>query len=234
MRIVAIGDIHGCSGVLDLLLEAIALRQEDRLITLGDYVDRGADSKGVLDRLVALSATGQLIPLLGNHDLMMLEAKRDETTLEYWRSVGGDATLQSYAQLGAVGKLADVPPSHWEFLEARCFEWYETDRHFFVHANVDPHLPLAQQRPEQLFLQGFGHPEPHVSGKIMVCGHSSQKSGLPLNVGHAICIDTYAWGGGWLTALEVNSGQVWQANHLGQVQLAKIDDFYIPQSSSSQ
>ncbi|PJF32772.1 MAG: serine/threonine protein phosphatase, partial [Phototrophicales bacterium] len=91
-----------------------------------------------------------------------------------------------------VGTFDDVPQNHWNFLEKQCVKWYETDLHFFVHANADPKLPFDRQPPEQLFWEKFGHPQPHNSGKIMVCGHSSQKSGVPLNIGHAICIDTYA------------------------------------------
>src|SRR5437868_5447379 len=72
MRYLAIGDIHGHADVLRQLLEFVQPRPEDRIITLGDYVDRGPDSSGVLDQLVALYATGQLIPLRGNHDVMML------------------------------------------------------------------------------------------------------------------------------------------------------------------
>lgn len=227
MRLIAIGDLHGCSRAFDALLEAIALQRGDQLITLGDYVDRGDDSKGVLDRLVALSEMKQLIPLLGNHDLMMLEARTDAATEQFWRAGGGDATLKSYAKLGEMGTFADVPQHHWDFLERRCLNWYETDRHFFVHANADPNLPFDRQPPEQLFWEKFGHPQAHYSGKIMVCGHSSQKSGVPLNIGHAICIDTYAWGGGWLTALDVNSGRVWQANNWGEIKETAIDDFLV-------
>jgi len=69
------------------------------------------------------------------------------------------------------------------------------------------------------------NPAPHCSGKIMVCGHTSQKSGVPLNLGHAICIDTWAYGKGWLTCLDVISGRVWQANQAGQQREAWIDEF---------
>lgn len=72
MRILAIGDIHGCSIALDSLLAAVVPQPEDKIITLGDYVDRGPDTKGVIDRLIALHATGQLIPLRGNHEQIML------------------------------------------------------------------------------------------------------------------------------------------------------------------
>src|SRR4051794_1174039 len=75
MRYLAIGDIHGYADVLQQLLEAIALRPEDQVIALGDYVDRGPDSRGVIEQLLKLRDTGQLVALRGNHDFMMLEAR---------------------------------------------------------------------------------------------------------------------------------------------------------------
>ncbi|MGL4552234.1 MAG: metallophosphoesterase, partial [Gemmataceae bacterium] len=78
MRTLAIGDIHGYSATLDALLQAVAPAADDRVVTLGDYVDRGPDSRGVIDRLIALHATGRLIPLFGNHDEMMLEGLAED------------------------------------------------------------------------------------------------------------------------------------------------------------
>ena len=76
MRTLVIGDIHGCWRALQALLAAVDLRPDDRIITLGDYVDRGPNSRGVVERLIELHARGNLIPLRGNHDEMMLEARR--------------------------------------------------------------------------------------------------------------------------------------------------------------
>ena len=72
---IAIGDIHGCSAALDALLDAIRPRPEDTIVTLGDYINRGPDSRGVLDRLIDLGRRCRLVPLLGNHDQMLLEAR---------------------------------------------------------------------------------------------------------------------------------------------------------------
>lgn len=233
MRILAIGDIHGCSIAFDTLLDAVKLRSDDRIITLGDYVDRGPDSKAVINRLIALHNTGQLIALRGNHELMMLQA-RDRAALpkplrllkkSYWRERGGNATLASYSKSGKTGKLADIPKSHWDFIENVCMDWYETDTHFFVHANAHPDVPLANQPYHMLFWEKFNNPAPHFSGKTMVCGHTSQKSGIPINLGHAICIDTRVYGKGWLTCLDVTSGKVWQANQAQMVRTAWIDEF---------
>jgi len=83
-----------------------------------------------------------------------------------------------------------------------------------------------------LYWEKFRNPAPHFSGKTMVCGHTSQKSGKPVNLGHAICIDTRIYDNGWLTCLDVTSGQVWQANELGQQRTASIDEFKSAQAPS--
>jgi serine/threonine protein phosphatase 1 len=223
MRHLAIGDIHGCSRALDALLAAVSPRADDRLITLGDYVNRGPDSRGVLGRLLQLHRLGQLIPLRGNHEEMMLEARESDAHLGLFLNVGGDRTLASY---GPDATLADVPAAHWDFIENVCRDYYETDTHFFVHANAYPDVPLVEQPTFMLRWEPFNDPPPHESGKVMVCGHSSQKSGRPRNLGHAICIDTHAHGrNGWLTCLDVTSGRIWQANQRGEVRQAWITDF---------
>ncbi|MFL5240643.1 MAG: metallophosphoesterase family protein [Gemmataceae bacterium] len=225
MRVLAIGDIHGCSLALDQLLAAVNPGLDDLIVTLGDYVDRGPDSRGVIDRLIQLHATGRLVALGGNHDQMMLEARRGPEEEAIWRLCGGQQTLASYAPPGEVGQLVHVPQSHWWFLENQCVNYYETDTHFFVHANAYADLPLNQQPDFMLFWERLSDPDPHHSGKIMVCGHTSQDSGLPLNLGHTICIDTKVYSKGWLTCLDVGSGRVWQANQEGQQRTACIDDF---------
>lgn len=217
-RILAIGDIHGCARTLDTLLRAISLTAEDTLVTLGDYTDRGRDSHGVLERLIRLSADHHLVALRGNHDQMILSARQDPQAFTEWQEVGGAATLDSY------GGLANVPATHWRFLETQCLDYWECETHFFVHGNVYPDWPLWEQPQSVLYWERFDRAKPHESGKIMVCGHTSQKSGLPRNLGFAICLDTYAYGGGWLTCLDIGSGHVWQANNQGQVREFMIED----------
>ena len=78
MRVLAIGDIHGCSKALDTILAAVQLRPDDQIITLGDYIDRGPDSMGVIERLLALRRLNQVTCLRGNHEQMMLEARKGE------------------------------------------------------------------------------------------------------------------------------------------------------------
>ncbi|MEM9538378.1 MAG: metallophosphoesterase family protein [Cyanobacteria bacterium P01_E01_bin.42] len=228
-RTIAIGDIHGCAIAFDLLLDAIALQPEDTVITLGDYIDRGSDSKGVIDRLIALHKKGQLIPLKGNHEIMMLEARQSQHKEWYWRQFGGEETLKSYAPAGKIITLGNIPREHWHFLKTTCHSIWETEHHFFVHATVDSNIPLNSQAEHKLFWEKLKVREfmPHQSGKTMICGHTKQPSGKPINFGHGICIDTWAYGAGWLTGFDVNSGRIWQTTQRGDTRLGWIDDFRV-------
>src|SRR5262249_34116860 len=132
-RTLAIGDIHGCLDALATLIDAIGLGSEDTLITLGDHIDRGPDSRGVVDRLLALTGRCRLAPLLGDHEEMLLDALRDTTALRRWLRCGGVETLRSYgwAPSGPRRALADwIPEQHREFL-AGCRPYHETDTHLF-------------------------------------------------------------------------------------------------------
>jgi serine/threonine protein phosphatase 1 len=223
LRVLAIGDIHGTFDALRALVAAAELTADDLLVTLGDYVDRGPDSAAVLDWLIERRQSGgQLVALRGNHERMMLDARTDFQTLEYWRTYGGDATLDSYFRRGGEGELSDVPDSHWEFMENVCRNWFETDSHLFVHANAVPEMRLEDQPEYVLLWEKLGETSPHFSGKTMVCGHTPQSSGLPLNLGHAVCIDTWSCGLGWLTCLDVATGQYWQANQRRQLRRGQL------------
>ncbi|MFN0051488.1 MAG: metallophosphoesterase [Planctomycetales bacterium] len=223
MRHLAIGDIHGCITALTTLAAFVPLRQDDLVITLGDCVNRGPDTCAVLDWLINFRKQSQLIALRGNHEIMMLQARDSSSAFDRWVESGGAATLRSYSPFGDAGRLIDIPDAHWQFLEDQTIAWFETDHHFFVHANAYPDCPLADQPELMLFWESFNDPPPHESGKVMVCGHTSQKSGLPRNIGHAVCIDTWACGNGWLTCLDVDSGTYWQANEQGATRSSRLD-----------
>lgn len=219
MRTLAIGDIHGCLRSLEALADYVGFTADDTVVTLGDYVDRGPDSKGVLDFLIDLAAGVHLVHLMGNHEIMMREALEYGGGTLSWLSVGGRETLASYG-----GDAPDsIPDSHWEFIRSG-LPYYENETHFFVHANADSSIPLEHQPDYELYWQPFDSPAPHMSGKTMVCGHTSQRFGLPRNLGHAICIDTNACRGGWLTCLDTDQGIYWQTNESGGRRSATLDD----------
>ncbi|HTN73968.1 MAG TPA: serine/threonine protein phosphatase, partial [Pirellulaceae bacterium] len=105
--------------------------------------------------------------------------------------------------------------AHWQFF-AECRRYYETERHIFLHANYAPTLPLDEQPDELLFWMHLMRiPAPHISGKQVIVGHTPQRSGKILHAGHVICIDTYCCGDGCLTAYDVDTGEIWQADKSG-------------------
>ena len=206
-RVIAVGDIHGCSKAFATLVEAINLRADDTFIGLGDYVDRGPDSKGVLDQLIAISRRCRLVPILGNHDQLMLHARDATADLDEWIYCGGDTALASY---GPDATLEQIPREHLQFLET-CVPYFETETHFFVHANYEPKLKLDEMDENCLRWRSLREsvPGPHFSGKIAILGHTPQQNILDL--GYLICLDTGCCYGRKLTAMDVVSGQVWQA-----------------------
>ena len=145
---------------------------DDTIIVLGDIVDRGPDTKGVINFLRELQQEHALVLLRGNHELMMLRARNDRAQFYEWKRVGGDAVLDSYQ----ARSWEDIPQEDWDFIESS-LPYFETDTHFFVHANAYPDRPLESQPEFMLYWEFFDSPAPHESGKVMVCGHTSQKSG---------------------------------------------------------
>src|SRR5690606_28023272 len=96
MRRFAIGDIHGCSAALKRLDDELHFESGDLVVTLGDYVDRGPDSRGVIEHLIELQSRAKLVALRGNHEIMMQYALEDRTLIANWVEFGGGATLDSY------------------------------------------------------------------------------------------------------------------------------------------
>ncbi len=224
MRTFAIGDIHGCSRALRALATLVGIRDDDVVITLGDYVDKGPDVAGGLDWLCARARLNpaSLIALRGNHDQMMMDARHDAAAFKDWWYSNGDKTLDAYPPSRNGDPLSSVPQRHWDFLdETRLY--HEASKFFYVHGNVNHELPLHQQSIESLLWDKFYDPLPHVSGKTMIAGHTSQKTGEVLDLGHAVCIDTWACGQGWLTCLEPETGRIWQANQAGQTRISARD-----------
>ena len=210
-RTIAIGDIHGCATALDRLLDEIAPQPDDLIICVGDYVDRGMDSARVIEILLELVTQCRFVPLIGNHELMMFKGLRSQSDFQFWFQHGGNATVASYG-----GRVQNIPQHHLSFL-SHCVRFYETETHFFVHANYEPDTPLAEQPDGLLFWEHINEfaPPPHYTGKTAVVGHTPQADGRVRDLGHIKIIDTFCYGDQWLSGLEVNTGEIWQANNAG-------------------
>lgn len=210
-RTFAIGDVHGCELALRTLCEGLALTAGDRLILLGDLVDRGPNSRGVIEYAMSLQERCELILLMGNHEEMMLQSFESRQILENWLMMGGRQTLESYDR-----DINKIPLSHREFL-SRGRDYFETETEIFVHANLEPGVPLEQQTVDWLRWRHLTESEsPHESGKRIICGHTQQPSGRPLVFDGWVCLDTAAYKGNPLTCLETLTNTCFRATNQGE------------------
>jgi serine/threonine protein phosphatase 1 len=186
-----IPDIHGR---LDLLNDGLAriaehaASQVGTIVALGDYVNKGPNSKQVIDRLRVGPPDGwMLIPLKGNHDAMMVEALRYPSRMSCWLEKGGDAALESYG-----GKLSNVPSADIKWLDK--LPLIHTDVHrLYVHAGVDPDVLLDQQTEKTLLWNRYPDGFPVGFGSYhVVHGHDSFPDG-PQLYGGRTNLDTRAW-----------------------------------------
>lgn len=236
-RLIAIGDIHGCLNKLVDLYFKVRPTADDRLVFLGDYIDRGPDSKGVIKYLLNLREHfPQTVFLRGNHEQIFLDALsaqglwRGETLHDLsaqWRrdwngpnediklffQNGGDMTLRSgYGT--HMGNLV-VPPEHLAFLEGTRF-WYEEENFLFVHASASRCVPASRMDPFVLLWSRdlAWHDGPVDDGPVIVAGHTWREDHSYIydpDSTRRILLDTGAYDGGPLTACDVLTGQVWQA-----------------------
>jgi serine/threonine protein phosphatase 1 len=223
----AIGDVHGRLDLLDDLLARIR-RDADRhpadkarsLVFLGDYIDRGSESRGVIERLLADPLPGfGTVRLMGNHEEAMLAFLDGESDGLDWLSFGGLETLMSYGvplrSLPRTGEAVEalrlalteaVPPSHVKFVRA-CALHHSVGDYLFVHAGVRPGIPLDRQTSTDLMWirDDFLRARAPLPGRVVVHGHTI--CDLPQNLGHRINIDTGAFVSGRLTSLALRGGE---------------------------
>lgn len=221
MRTLAIGDIHGCNTALVSLLNSAQPAAGDRIVFLGDYIDRGPGSREVIESLLAPGKAYSPIFLRGNHEAMILEAKEEPLKGNLWQSYGGLETLFSYGANYRPDWASFIPDRHWEFF-AHTRRFFETESQIFVHACLDSELDMDEQPDWLLYWEFLERLQPHNSGKRIICGHTPQRSGEIKEMGFAVCIDTGPAVGGWLTCLDVNSGDFWQANEKGLTRGGKL------------
>ncbi len=226
-RVYAIGDIHGRNDLLAQLLSQIDADDEERgsadthIIFLGDLMDRGEDSAGVIETAMALRDSGRKVRfLMGNHEEVFVRAcrKNDSKTTRFFLRIGGEETVLSYPITRAeyitldMEQLSErlatlVPESHLEFIESFEDQIVIGD-YAFVHAGIRPGVPLSEQKPTDLrwireeFVDQRGDLE-----KVVVYGHTIYDE--VEERGSRIGIDTGAYASGKLTALALEGGERW-------------------------
>jgi Calcineurin-like phosphoesterase len=205
----AIGDVHGCFDKLVRLLGRCRLHcgaRPMRLVFVGDYVDRGPQSRRVVELLIDTQRTSpdRVVCLRGNHEAMLLAATEGDDMEALWLVNGAGATLRSYG----VAQAAEMPAEHLAWFRSLALA-YDDGRRYFVHAGVDPRVPLAQQREhDQLWIR-----EPFLRhqgeyGRLIVHGHTPLPSGRPDLHANRLNIDTGAVLGGPLTAAVFDERQI--------------------------
>lgn len=207
IRIFAIGDIHGCDEKLYRLLDRLPYTPgKDRLVFLGDYINRGTGAARVLERIIELKKNdSRTITLLGNHEYILREYlhSRDPQLLPYLRGMGIEATRDSYRgrNLLKLEGAGFITEEHLEFLDTLLPYW-ENEQYIFVHAGLDPKLPLAENDLTTLCeaRESFFATE-HDFGKKIIFGHTPFE--MPLVTPTKIGIDTGASYGNLLTAIEL-------------------------------
>ncbi|MGH0038099.1 MAG: metallophosphoesterase family protein [Myxococcota bacterium] len=221
----AVGDIHGELEKLDELLDVLPLEQGDRLIFLGDYVDRGPDSKGVIERLVQLERDWPCVFLLGNHESMFLDflGWTDEAYFggDAFLMNGGDRTLASYGYFDRDQPDREtfrLPKEHEDFLLS-LERWHAEGDYLFLHAGLggsqrkydDALYAIKRAKVEDLLWNRTSCDLPHKLGVTIVYGHTpSEQLDVRWNLPYSIGIDTGAVFGGPLTAIRLPDETVFQ------------------------
>lgn len=224
-RILAISDIHGELEMFNELLQKVNYSPEtDQLILVGDYVDRGPNSKGVIDRVMELKSQGAVV-LRGNHDEMMVDAFHGrEKAWERWQKNGCVVTLNNYDEeiTGIACPLMQEFSEHVEFLDSLDY-YYETEDYIFVHAGVVPDEHPEDSDPFQLVWIRDEFYDNYAGDKTVIFGHTptpflrgeekSRHSEVFFGENNIIGIDGAATYGGRLNCLLLPSREVYHVNH---------------------
>lgn len=196
-------DLHGRTDLLEQALAAILSRcAGGTLVTLGDYVDKGPDSRGVIARLrQGLPAGWVLVPLKGNHDAMMVTALRDPARMAWWLERGGDIAVTSYG-----GDASAIPEADIAWLDGLAL-WHMDAHRIYVHAGLDPGMALAAQTERMLLWKRYTQGDASgFDGRHIVHGHNACVEGPELFEGRTN-LDTQAWRTGRLVIGIFEDGQ---------------------------
>lgn len=217
-KIIAIGDVHGEIHKLRNLFERLSFTKNDTIIFLGDYIDRGENSKDVIDFVLSLRDKCNLITLKGNHEMFAMDSlKFIEGRLglarmfNSWMANGGMSCLRSYCRDGLyIDKPAEIIEemfiNHGSFFDNLQLT-YETENHIFVHGHLAHEQDVEDQEEWQCLWGRYDDIWPHKSGKTVVCGHTIQRDGVQNDVSK-ICIDTGSFLlDGYITAMVIDGAK---------------------------
>ena len=198
-RYIAITDIHGELEKLESLLSKIETKPDDVFVFMGDYIDRGPDSKGVINRVIEQSNTYNCIYLIGSHEYALLHSESDDYYRFLFDNYGGPSTIKSY------GSFRNIFNVHEDFFNNLRF-YYLTDKYLFVHAGINPDYALENQSEVDLvYIRGKFIYSKHNLPQKIIFGHtefdkpfiSEDKIGIDLGCGKypyaklcALIIDT--------------------------------------------
>jgi serine/threonine protein phosphatase 1 len=210
-RLIAIGDIHGCyRPFYELVIKVIDLRKDDRLILLGDYIDRGFQSREVIDFIIDLKEKGfDIVPLTGNHEAMLLESYSDPGMLYLWSMNSCETTLQSFG----IKDIRDIGKRYIDFFSR--LKFYESlGNYLFVHAGFnDSEADPFSDKFHMIWESRPVYENPVLFGKTIIHGHrpkfvdyvqkliNEKSKVIPIDTG---CVYEREMGYGFLSALEVN------------------------------
>jgi serine/threonine protein phosphatase 1 len=211
-RLLAISDIHGCFETFrELIVNNLGLTKSDKLVLLGDYIDRGSRSKEVIDFILDLMNAGfDVTPLTGNHELMMADAWRNENSLPLWLLNEGMATLQSFG----IHNINDIEPGYIEFIQ-NLKHYHEEGNFLFVHAGFNDLAPDPYTDIHGMVWESYlSYANPVLSTRTIIHGHRPKKievienmineksKVIPIDGG---CVYGRESGYGFLTALDVGN-----------------------------
>lgn len=187
-RILAIGDIHGCNDAFQQMLFAeLKINKEDEIYCIGDYIDRGPNSKDVIDTIISLREEGyQINTSRGNHEQMMMDAEMSMENFQRWFANGGNTTLESFD----VDRYSAMPGKYKEFFESTEY-YFKTNDYIFVHAGLNFEKDdIFEDKDAMLWIRDFSPQQDKLGNKILIHGHTPQSLHYVLSQkGNCINID---------------------------------------------
>ena len=187
-RIFAIGDIHGCTEAFHrMLFDEIKLTKDDTIYCIGDYIDRGPDSKGVADTIISLRESDfRIFTLRGNHEQMMMDSESSMMNYSLWIQNGGNATLQSFE----ANSYQFLPLQYRKFFEATHL-YIEDESYIFVHAGLNFYeTDIFEDKEAMLWVRDFNPRQDVLGDRILVHGHTPKPLSYILHQkGNCINID---------------------------------------------